>query len=102
MFARRFYPGRYFAPRYWPARGQAATASPLVILALALGQPSTEEIAMSCATANGLRLQHNNPAELLLLSNSTVSIPLVPATASPIELQYRPTIDLALEDDHAP
>lgn len=49
MFARRFFPGRYFAPRYWPqSQGEASTIfNPDIELTLGLNRTASIGLSLN-------------------------------------------------------
>ncbi len=101
MFARRFYPGRFFAPRYWPGPGQSASAQLSTVLDLSLSPQPTETMAMNCPVPKGLRLQGPEQAPMRLEVQGAELVDLDPESAPAIDLHYQPTIELTLEDGHA-
>lgn len=101
MFARRFYPGRFFAPRYWPAPGPSISALPPVVFDLSLSQQPQETIGMNCLLCKQLRLQGYVQVTLCLDTNVADPIALDQERALAIDLHYQPTIELTLEGGHA-
>lgn len=101
MFARRFYPGRFFAPRYWPASGPSAGVSLSTVLDLSLSQQPAETIAMNCPVPKGLRLQGAEQVAVRLEVQGAELVDLHQESALAIDLHYQPTIELTLENGHA-
>lgn len=98
MFPRRFFAGRYFAPRYWPDAAAAPLAPQPLVLVLLLSHETVETLMIASSRSVDLRLSFTPIADLTLRPTNTVALKLIDVAPILLLLTASDPIPLILEE----